>query len=73
MFPTFYGEVTERLKELAWNASAGLSRRGFESLSHRYFTLGALRSSMMVGSNWPWIREPRQVREEATVSVPTGQ
>ena len=65
----FYGEMTEWTKVLAWNASVGQLTVGSNP------TLSAIsanraRPKVMVGSSWSGIREPRQDRKVATVSVP---
>ena len=66
---TFFGEMTEWTKVLAWNASVGQLTVGSNP------TLSAIsanraRPKVMVGSSWSGIREPRQDRKVATVSVP---
>ena len=65
----FNGEMTEWTKVLAWNASVGQLTVGSNP------TLSAIsanraRPKVVVGSSWSGIREPRQDRKVATVSVP---
>ena len=65
----FYGEMTEWTKVLAWNASVGQLTVG-SNPTLSAISANSARPKVVVGSSWSGIREPRQDRKVATVSVP---
>ena len=65
----FYGEMTEWTKVLAWNASVGQPTVG-SNPTLSAISANSARPKVVVGSSWSGIREPRQDRKVATVSVP---
>ena len=65
----FNGEMTEWTKVLAWNASVGQLTVG-SNPTLSAISANSARPKVVVGSSWSGIREPRQDRKVATVSVP---
>ena len=64
----FNGEMTEWTKVLAWNASVGQLTVG-SNPTLSAISANSARPKVVVGSSWSGIREPRQDRKVATVSV----